>query len=832
MYPSTENESCIKCKLFDGCRHPFMRASGSKHPKILVVGEAPGEEEDNIGKPFVGRSGQLLRDAIDSLGYSDEEVAYTNVVRCRPPNNKITKKSIGYCKQFALADIERLDPEMVFVLGNSALEGILDQTGISAWSGVVVNKERKYIPLYHPAYILRNIGMFDEWTESMITAIDSKEAKQKFVRMYPKTIRDLKEMQQFLMNVPLISFDSETHGKDPFQEDACILSVSFAGIREPYKNSYSFPLDHPESWWNEDEHAQAVEIVCNILYNHMHIVCHNAKYDQMWMNVLYDAAFYPSDDTMMISQLLNSRPGLHGLKRLAGVYVNMYDYAQDLYAYIAEHKECDPERGGSYKSVPLDMLIPYGSMDAEATILVYEKLFPKLSDKQKVLYRQLIMPVSDVLCNMQIEGVVIDKYLAQRYYALYSMRQQEIYDDISKDPLVKKMIAKRFKADKKYVFNPNSHDQLRELFYDYYDLPPTTLTDGGQPSTSGEVLKPFADKYPIVKSVRYYGLLDKMLSTYLGPALNLPGSNGWARGDGKVNSQYILGGAVTGRLASKNPNLQNIPTPEKEPGTLLETLPIKNIFTVPDKDHVIMSLDYSGMELRCFASLAKCMPMIDIHKSGKDFHTMVASMVSGKPYDKIDKATRYIYKWTNWTLLYGGDAYTLSNMYGIPIKQAERSVTEYYDQFPEVLEFKDDCEKFTVEHGYIESPFGRREYLPYIKDPSGEMRNRAIREAVNMPVQSGASDTLLIAMTMIDEQISNDLPAVLVNTVHDSVMLYVHRDVVEQVATLCVYIMENVVKYAKKHMPGIDFSWLICPLKADVDVGTHYGSLVQLEEWK
>jgi DNA polymerase-1 len=224
--------------------------------------------------------------------------------------------------------------------------------------------------------------------------------------------------------------------------------------------------------------------------------------------------------------------------------------------------------------------------------------------------------------------------------------------------------------------------------------------------------------------------------------------------------------------------------------------------------------------------------MIDIHKSGKDFHTMVASMVSGKPYDKIDKATRYIYKWTNWTLLYGGDAYTLSNMYGIPIKQAERSVAQYYDQFPEVLFFKDECEKFTVEHGYIESPFGRRELLPYIKDPSGEMRNRAIREAVNMPVQSGASDTLLIAMTIIDRLISTDYPAVLVNTVHDSVMLYVERDAVKEVAKLCVDIMENVIKWSKRHMPGIDFSWLICPLKADVDVGTHYGSLVPLEEWK
>lgn len=833
MNPNQDNETCIKCGLFAGCKHPFMKASGTKRPTLLVVGEAPGEEEDVFGKPFVGKSGRLLRDAIDSLGYSDEEIAFTNVVRCRPKNNKITKRDINYCKQFALDDIERLNPKIVFVLGNSALEGILGQSGISAWSGVVVNKERKYIPLYHPAYILRNVGMFDEWVESMVTAIDSTESKQKFVRLYPKTMRDLKEMQQFLMNIPLISFDTETHGADPFQKDACILSVSFAGIRSPYMNSYAFPINHPESWWSEEQRQEVIRIVCDILYNHTHIVCHNAKYDQMWMNVIHDAGFRPSDDTMMISLLVNSRKGIHGLKRLAGVYAGMFDYAQDLYDYIADHKDADPEKGGSYRNVPLEMLLPYGCMDAEATLLVYDKLFPKLSDKQQILYEQMIMPVSDVLCNMQIEGVVIDKYLAHRYYCLYSMRQQEIYDEISKDPNVKKLVAMHLKGDKKYRFNPNSHTQLRELFYKYYKLPVGLLTDGGDPSTSGDALKPFAEKYPIVRLVRYYGLLNKMMSTYIGPSLDMPEYNGWGRGDGRVNSQYIIGGAVTGRLASKDPNLQNIPTPEKEPGTLLETLPIKNLFTVPDENHVIMSLDYSGMELRCFASLAKCYSMIDIHKSDKDFHTMIAVEVAEIPYEKVDRPTRYIYKWTNWTLLYGGDAYTLSNLYGIPIEKAEKIVRNYFIRFPEVPEFKDKCETFAVEHGYIESPFGRREFLPYINDASASMRSKAVREAVNMPVQSAASDTLLIAMCIIDEQITkNDLPAVLVNTVHDSVMLYVERDQVEYVARVCTDVMENIIKWSKKYMPDIDFSWLICPLKVDVEVGTHYGALVPLEEWK
>jgi DNA polymerase-1 len=259
-------------------------------------------------------------------------------------------------------------------------------------------------------------------------------------------------------------------------------------------------------------------------------------------------------------------------------------------------------------------------------------------------------------------------------------------------------------------------------------------------------------------------------------------------------------------------------------------------------DGVVMSSDFSGMELRVFASLANCQPMIDIHKSGKDFHSCVAlRAITGKPISDITReeikslatAVRYKYKWTNWTLLFGGGAETLHHLYDMPYNEAEQMVADYFEAFPEVKEFQEDCVKQAEDFGYIESPYGRREHLYYINDYDRQKRNADRRAAMNMPVQSGASDTLLLALIIVDDKLSNiGARTKLVNTVHDSIVLDVPKDEILPVAKMVKDVMENVVMYAKEYMPDIDMSWLKCPLKADVDVGSHYGSMISIEEWE
>lgn len=850
--PSRDNPLCVKCGLFEGCKHPFMKSYGATDPIIMVIGEAPGEEEDAADRPFVGRSGQLLREVLSEVGIDVEKDArFTNVVRCRPPDNKISKKHITYCSMHALDDIKKYDPKVVLLMGNSPLQGILNQTGITNWHGVhivknLVGKDMTFIPLYHPAYILRDNSHTGEWVDAMngIGIVDKPES---YELVYPRTVAEVFEMREFLSQHKWISFDTEVSVLDPFTDASLLLAVSFAAGGK----AYSVPLDHPEAWWDigNGTHKQAsdydtvFQTVIDVLTEHNnYIIGHNVKFDLVQAYQLLGVDLNAGGDTMLISHILDSRQGIHGLKRLAGLHLGMYEYDSEIETYRKEHKEADYAKGGSMAFVPLEIMLPYSAKDAEATYRLHELLYEKLSKKQVILYRQLVMRISNVLTRMQINGIAIDYYIAKRYATLYGMVRDDALKAIHSD----KKVLKLEQANGK-IFNPGSSTQLGELLFDrkYYGLTPTELTAGGKPSTSSKSLKGYIESYPIVGQIRQYKLLSKMIGTYLEPCA----TGEWSSGDGRVRTTYNLHGTRTGRLSSSQPvNLQNIPTPEKEPGTILETLPVKNIFTHSwgyKKNKPLgglISIDYSGMELRIFASLAKCYPMIEIHKSSKDFHSVVAimSMTHKTPADitmeeiaALPKPLRYRYKWTNWTLLYGGDAHTLHRMYGVPLEDAEETVHMYYDMFPEVLDYKETCTEFAKIHGYIESPFGRREHLPYINDRDIRKSATDARAAVNMPVQSGASDTLLCALIVIDTEMRRrGMKSMLVNTVHDSILIDAPLEEVDDVSELAVDIMEHITLWATSYLPKIDFSWLISPLKADVEIGTHYGIETDIQEWK
>jgi DNA polymerase-1 len=213
---------------------------------------------------------------------------------------------------------------------------------------------------------------------------------------------------------------------------------------------------------------------------------------------------------------------------------------------------------------------------------------------------------------------------------------------------------------------------------------------------------------------------------------------------------------------------------------------------------------------------------------------MTASMCSKIPYEKITKPIRYYYKSANWTLIFGGGAETLATEHDIPIEEAKKIIKTYFKQFPEVPVYLKTCQTFGEDHGYIESPFGRREHLQYIQDKQmSSYKAKDIRSAVNMPVQSGASDVLMCAMVIIDKIMEEkQLKSLLVNTVHDSLVVDAHPDEVDEMAELCKNTMNNVKELAKNYMPHVDFRWLVCPLKTDVAIGTHYGTEEDYYEWK
>jgi len=853
-HPSKSNPTCQECGLWKTCGGiPFIPRTDNHDPvQLLIMGEAPGEEESRQGIPFVGRSGKLLRKAIDGLEL-DGEIAYTNIVRCRPPDNKISKMAIECCKQFAIQDIAETKPEYIFLMGNSPLQGILGETGISNWNGSIIHKrlsdivpdsddttEITIVPLYHPAYILRNETVMDEWLEAMVGAFEPEEKNDRYELIYPKTVKEVQAMQKWLSKCEWIAYDIETSSLDAFSEDSMVLMVSFAGNGK----AYSVPIEHPETWWDTNngsprqssDWATVCQIVNDILLDHSgKLIGHNIKFDLMHTHSVLGVDVDAGGDSMLVNHLLDSNDKHPGLKRLAGMHLGMYEYERELDDYKREHKEADVNKGGSYAFVPLEILLPYSAMDSEAALRLHEKLHPQLSEAQNRLYHQVIMPASNVLTRMQCNGIVIDEHMARRYKRIYELRKDDVYNELLEDKHVKRMIKAHI-DQKKWKFNPNSSMQLIELYFERYKLKPTAMTPKDNPSTAGDSMKIYEADYPIVKNIRYYKLLSKMLSTYLDPAV----SGEWLSDDGKVHTTFNMHGTVTGRPSSSDPNLYNIPTPEKEPGTLLESLPIKNIFTHSywrnGKSYgKIVAVDYSGMELRIEASIAKCKPMIKIFEDGKDIHSCVVIMstthkkpdnISFEEIAQVSRAARRNYKSVSFAILYGGDAYTIHNQHNeISMEKAEEMVETYFELFPQIKEYGDWCVEFAEDHGYIESVYGRKEYLAYINDRDMGRKRRAEREAKNMPAQSTAYDTLQMAMIIVDIKLTEGkYTSKLIDNVYDSLLLDCPDEEVDEVAKLVSWTMENVKALAPLHFPGINMKWLVCPLKADVEIGDFYGS--------
>ena len=898
--PGIDNPICQKCGLWKTCKTPFMNPSTVyDDPLIMVVGESPGFNEDSQGVPFVGASGKKLREVLEAVGIDTNDIVFTNTVRCRPPDNKIYKKHINYCKQFMLQEIEEYNPELVLLLGNSPLGAVLGESGITNWNGVVIEREdRAYIPLFHPAYILRNPAVMDDWLEGFIKVkelLDGEYAvdnERKLV--YPNTVKEIEKMVDYIIKFDVVAYDTETSTLDPFDDNAVLLSCSFSVMEKTGNTvSYSFPIDHFESPFDDTEIDKIFDLLCYFFNNYEGIVTgHNLKFDWKWTKHVVGCEFRSRGDTILISHMLNARKDGHGLKRLAGLYLGMYDYDKPLRDYCETHPEADIYRGGSYAYVPLDLLLPYGALDTDASIRLYYEMYSKLTVQQQHFHSELLMRASDTIARMEYNGVLLDDHIAFRYFTIYTSLQRDEYTTILENDDIKEMlydkqryedlkivadayditgkywekeaVVHKYKVDDGYLymqddlpnprkskkrkrsiyeFNPNSSFDVRSLLFEYRGIDSNSVpkTKTGLPSVRAGYIKQFAKGHPVVENIRYYNLLDKMISTYLRPAYE----GDWKSDDGRVRSSYNLGITKTSRLSSSSPNLQNIPAPEKEPGTLLEKLPIKNIFTHTYPDGVVMSIDYAGMELRVVASVADCKNMKLAFAAEKDVHSMVAlyatkhiplSEVTHEQivdFRKHSNSIRHKFKSISFALGYGGSAYTLHKSHGFPLDECEMFVSMYFKAFPEILVYQEDAKQFAYSHGYIESVFGRRLQLHYINDMRDSVkskRNHDVRTALNMPIQSAASDILLAALGVIDDQMQQrGMKSMLTNTVHDSIMFDCYPDEIDEVAALGVDVMENIKVWAKDYYPNVSFDWLTCPLKADVEVGTHYGSMEHYE---
>jgi DNA polymerase-1 len=541
-----------------------------------------------------------------------------------------------------------------------------------------------------------------------------------------------------LNKAKVISFDTETTSTDEMQADLVGISLS---VREG--TGYYIPVGH------KNGQNLSIEQVVSALRNPLTDpkigkVAHNAKYDYI-MLARYGLKVTPlTFDTMIAEFVIDPSSRNLGLKSLA--FVRLGEQMTEIEELIGKGKN-----QVNMADVDVSAAAAYATADAEITL----RLMPILREElERVvgmkLMEEIEMPLITVLANMEMSGILLDlpffASMSKELEARLNEIARQVYQSVGKE------------------FNLNSTQQLSDVLFNRLRLEPPDRgkkTASGHYSTSASVLESLSGKHEVVDWVLEHRELSKLKSTYLDalPLAINPIT-------GRVHTSYSQTGAVTGRLSSSNPNLQNIPI------RTAEGRRVRNGFIAGPGD-VLLSVDYSQIELRIVAHMAEDEGMLTAFHQGQDIHATTAAAIYSVSLEAVTKEQRRHAKAINFGLIYGMSAFGLTRSTELTLAESQDFVEAYFKQFPGVKRYLDGIRKIAAEQGYVETLLGRRRYFPMLKNPTNiNLKNREEREAINAPIQGTAADIMKIAMLKIPVALQKSgLNGKMLLQVHDEIVL-------------------------------------------------------------
>ncbi|MGU9869537.1 DNA polymerase I [Kluyvera ascorbata] len=561
-----------------------------------------------------------------------------------------------------------------------------------------------------------------------------------------------------LKKAPLFAFDTETDSLDNIS--ANMVGLSFAtepGIAAYVPVAHDY-LDAPDQISRE----RALELLKPLLEDETLLkVGQNLKYDRgILVNYgieLRGIAY----DTMLESYTLDSVAGRHDMDSLSDRWLKHKTITFEEIAGKGKNQL-------TFNQIALEEAGRYAAEDADVTLQLHLKMWPKLQKHEGPLriFNEIEMPLVPVLSRVERNGVKIDP-------AVLHAHSQEI---------AKRLVELEQKAYEiaGEEFNLSSPKQLQTILFEKQGIKPLKKTPGGAPSTSEEVLEELALDYPLPKVILEYRGLAKLKSTYTDklPLMINPKT-------GRVHTSYHQAVTATGRLSSTDPNLQNIPVRNEEGRR------IRQAFIAPE-DYLIVSADYSQIELRIMAHLSRDEGLLNAFAEGKDIHRATAAEVFGLPLESVSSEQRRSAKAINFGLIYGMSAFGLARQLNIPRKEAQKYMDLYFERYPGVLDYMERTRQQAKEQGYVATLDGRRLYLPDIKSSNGARRAGAERAAINAPMQGTAADIIKRAMIAVDEWLESEKPRVrMIMQVHDELVFEVHKDDLEAVSKKVHELMEN-----------------------------------------
>ena len=561
-----------------------------------------------------------------------------------------------------------------------------------------------------------------------------------------------------LKKAPLFAFDTETDSLDNISANMVGLSFTTEpGIAAYVPVAHDY-LDAPDQISRE----RALELLKPLLEDEKLLkVGQNLKYDRGILANYGIELRGIAYDTMLESYTLDSVVGRHDMDSLSDRWLKHKTITFEEIAGKGKNQL-------TFNQIALEEAGRYAAEDADVTLQLHLKMWPKLQKHEGPLriFNEIEMPLVPVLSRVERNGVKIDP-------AVLHAHSQEI---------AKRLVELEQKAYEiaGEEFNLSSPKQLQTILFEKQGIKPLKKTPGGAPSTSEEVLEELALDYPLPKVILEYRGLAKLKSTYTDklPLMINPKT-------GRVHTSYHQAVTATGRLSSTDPNLQNIPVRNEEGRR------IRQAFIAPE-DYLIVSADYSQIELRIMAHLSRDEGLLKAFAEGKDIHRATAAEVFGLPLESVSNEQRRSAKAINFGLIYGMSAFGLARQLNIPRKEAQKYMDLYFERYPGVLDYMERTRQQAKEQGYVATLDGRRLYLPDIKSSNGARRAGAERAAINAPMQGTAADIIKRAMIAVDKWLESEKPRVrMIMQVHDELVFEVHKDDLDAVSKKVHELMEN-----------------------------------------
>jgi DNA polymerase-1 len=544
---------------------------------------------------------------------------------------------------------------------------------------------------------------------------------------------------------PLVSLDTETTGLDPML--AQLVGISFAIAAGESVHAAYLPLGHSYA-------GAPAQLPLAATLERLRPWLESPHHGKLGQHLKYDRHVFANhgvalrgivEDTLLQSYVLESDKA-HDLGALAARHCGLATISYDAVTGKGANRI-------SFAQVDVARAAEYAAEDADVTLRVHQVLRPQLAaaPELEALYRDLELPVAEVLFRMESNGVLIDAA---------ALAQQS-------DELGRKIMAIEAEAHSLagQPFNLNSPKQLAEILFTQQGLPVVKKTPSGGPSTDEEVLEKLAEDYPLPKKILEHRSFAKLKNTYTDklPKMINPAT-------GRVHTSFGQATAVTGRLASTDPNLQNIPI------RTAEGRRIRSAFVAP-ANHRIVSADYSQIELRIMAHLSDDPRLLEAFAQGEDVHRATAGEVFGLTPAEVTSEQRRAAKAINFGLIYGMSAFGLAKQIGVDRTAAAAYMDRYFARYPGVARYMEETRAVARDKGYVETVFGRRLWLPEIRSSNAGRRQGAERAAINAPMQGTAADLIKRAMLAVQAWLdAQQLRSLLILQVHDELVLEVPEE--------------------------------------------------------